>query len=318
MNQRIIFMGTPQFAVASLNALVAAGLDVAAVVTAPDRPAGRGRQLRRSAVKERALELGLPVLQPEKLKDPGFHKQLDALDASLYIVVAFRMLPEVVWDRPSMGTINLHASLLPDYRGAAPINWAIINGEERTGVTTFRLNGQIDTGDILLRETVPIGPDENAGALHDRLMAVGADVLTRTTKNILDGTSNAVPQDEFQGQPMHDAPKLTPVSCRIQWARHAKQVHDQIRGLSPLPGAWTLWKEPGKEAQQFKVLAAHVSRTHAQRPVQGSVEIHGEDLHIGCGSGSIQALEVQMQGKKPMDAASFIRGLHRREGITVE
>lgn len=318
MNQRIIFMGTPQFAVASLNALVAADLEVAAVVTAPDRPAGRGRQLRMSAVKERALELGLPVLQPEKLKDPGFHKQLDALDASLYIVVAFRMLPEAVWGRPARGTINLHASLLPDYRGAAPINWAIINGEERTGVTTFRINGRIDTGDILLRETANIGPEENAGALHDRLMAIGADLLTRTVKNILDGTSTTVPQDEFVGSPMHDAPKLTTDSCRIPWAQSAQRVHDHIRGLAPLPGAWTIWKEPGKEGQQFKILSARTVHAHSKRPVQGAVEVHGEHLYIGCGSGSIQALEVQMQGKKPMDAAAFIRGLHRREGITVE
>jgi methionyl-tRNA formyltransferase len=317
MNQRIIFMGTPPFAVASLNALVTAGMEVAAVVTGPDRPAGRGLQLRTSAVKQRALELGLPVLQPEKLKDPAFHAQLDAFDASLYIVVAFRMLPEAVWNKPPLGTVNLHASLLPDYRGAAPINWAVINGETRTGVTTFLINGKIDTGDLLLREAVAIGLDETAGLLHDRLKDIGADLLTRTAKNLFDGTSTPLPQDQFVGDVLHDAPKLTAENCRIRWSARAEQVHDQIRGLSPFPGAWTRWQEHGREPQQFKILAAECVQSHGKRPAEGVVEMHGEHLYIGCGTGSIRALEVQMQGKKPMEASAFVRGLHRREGITV-
>lgn len=317
MNRRLIFMGTPAFAVASLNALINARTEVAAVVTAPDRPAGRGQQLRMSAVKERALELGLPVLQPENLKAPGFHAQLDALNASLYVVVAFRMLPQAVWARPEKGTVNLHASLLPDYRGAAPINWAIINGEERTGVTTFLINERIDTGDILLREIVEIGPNENAGSLHDRLMTVGADLLVHTVKNILDGTVQSIPQDEFVGDRVHDAPKLTPQSSRIDWALPAQRVHDHIRGLSPHPGAWTTWKEEGQDDRQFKILSAKRAPATTKKAAPGHVTMSGNRLLIGCGKGSIEALEVQMQGRRPMPAEVFLRGLHKRTGILV-
>ncbi len=317
MNNRILFMGTPPFAVASLNALVAAGLEVAAVVTAPDRPAGRGRELRMSAVKHRALELGLPILQPENLKDATFHQQLDTIDASLYIVVAFRMLPKEVWSKPPFGTVNLHASLLPDYRGAAPINWAVINGEQTTGVTTFLINERIDTGDLLLRESIPIGPDENTGSLHDRLMTVGADLLIRTAKNIFDRTSSAVPQAQYVGNAMHEAPKLTTENTRIDWSRNAQQIHNQIRGLAPKPGAWTHWQEQGRAPLQLKILSSICIHSHIKRPPSGSVEIRGEQLCIGCGTGSIQAMQVQLQGKKPMDASAFVRGLQRREGITV-
>lgn len=315
MNRRIIFMGTPAFAVTSLNALVNARADVAAVVTAPDRPAGRGQQVRMSAVKERALELGLPILQPVDLKAPLFHAQLDALNASLYVVVAFRMLPEAVWARPEKGTVNLHASLLPDYRGAAPINWAIINGEERTGVTTFLINERIDTGDILLREIVAIGPNENAGSLHDRLMTVGAELLVHTVKNILDGTVASIPQNEFVGDRVHDAPKLTSLSSRIDWNLPAQRVHDHIRGLSPYPGAWTTWNEEKHGDRQFKILAAQHAPASTKKTAPGHVTISDGHLLIGCGKGSIEALEVQMQGKRPMSAEAFLRGLHNRTGI---
>ena len=317
MNRRIVFMGTPAFAVASLNALINAKMDVAAVVTAPDRPAGRGRQLRMSAVKERALELGLPVLQPENLKAPEFHAQLDATKASLYVVVAFRMLPEAVWARPKNGTVNLHASLLPDYRGAAPINWAVINGEQRTGVTTFMINGRIDTGDILLREVVEIGPEENTGALHDRLMSIGADLLVRTAKDILDGTVESIPQAQFAGDRVHDAPKLTPLSSRIDWDLSAQRVHDHIRGLSPYPGAWTTWKEEGHDDRQFKILAARRAPASTEKSRPGQVTLVDDRLLIGCSNGPIEALEVQMQGKRPMSAEAFLRGLHNRKGIHV-
>lgn len=310
-------MGTPAFAVASLNALINAKMDVAAVVTSPDRPAGRGQQLRMSAVKERALELGLPILQPESLKAPVFHAQLDALNASLYVVVAFRMLPEAVWARPDKGTVNLHGSLLPDYRGAAPINWAIINGEERTGVTTFLINEQIDTGDILLREVIEIGPNENAGSLHDRMMTVGADLLVRTVKNILDGTAESISQAEFVGDRVHDAPKLTPQTSHIDWKLSAQRVHDHIRGLSPYPGAWTTWKEEGQSDRQFKILAAERAPASTKKSAPGHVTISGDHLLIGCGSGSIVALEVQMQGKRPMSTDAFLRGLRDRKGIHV-
>lgn len=318
MNNRIIFMGTPPFAVASLNALVNANLEVAAVVTAPDRPAGRGQKLRVSAVKERAIELGLPILQPEKLKAPEFLAQLDALDASLYIVVAFRMLPEVVWGRPARGTVNLHASLLPDYRGAAPINWAIINGEQRTGVTTFLINGRIDTGDILLREVVEIAPEENAGMLHERMKDTGANLLLRTAKDLLDGTVSSIPQVRFEGDAVHGAPKLTPENCRIAWTRSAQQVHDHIRGLAPAPGAWGIWKEEGREPVQFKLLASALRPDQAKRIPAGKVEVHDQRLWIGCGTGSIEVLEIHMQGKRPMDARAFVNGLRHRTAITVE
>ena len=311
-------MGTPAFAVASLNALIAANLEVVGVVTSPDRPAGRGRQLRMSPVKERALELKLPILQPENLKDPEFHKQLDALNASLYVVVAFRMLPESVWDRPERGTMNLHASLLPNYRGAAPINWAVINGETRTGLTTFFINGKIDTGDILLREIVEIQPEENAGSLHDRMMKTGATLLVNTVKDVLDGTVDPTAQVHFVGDDIHDAPKLTPENCRLNWSLSAQRIHDHIRGLSPIPGAWTNWKEKDQPDRQFKVLSAKMAKDSGEHHAPGTVTIHGNQLFIQCGTGVIEALEIQMQGKKPMDSGSFLRGLQRRSGITVE
>ncbi|MGB3526338.1 MAG: methionyl-tRNA formyltransferase [Flavobacteriales bacterium] len=317
MNRRILFMGTPAFAVASLNALIEAKLDVVAVVTAPDRPAGRGRQLRMSAVKERALELRLPILQPENLKDIEFHKQLDALNASLYVVVAFRMLPEAVWNRPERGTLNLHASMLPNYRGAAPINWALINGETHTGLTTFFINSKIDTGDILLREVVEIKPQENAGELHDRMMQIGATLLVHTVKNVLDGTVEPIMQTDFVSDDVHDAPKLTPENCRLDWSLSAQRNHDHIRGLSPAPGAWTHWKEKDHPDRQFKVLSAQVATDSGKHHVPGTVTISNGRLLIHCGKGVIEALEIQMQGKRPMDASSFLRGLQRRTGITV-
>ncbi len=311
-------MGTPAFAVASLNALIAANLEVVGVVTSPDRPAGRGRQLRMSAVKERALELELPILQPENLKDPEFHKQLDALNASLYVVVAFRMLPESVWDRTERGTMNLHASLLPNYRGAAPINWAVINGETRTGLTTFFINSKIDTGDILLREIVEIQPEENAGTLHDRMMKTGATLLVNTVKDVLDGTVDPTAQVHFVGDDIHEAPKLTPENCKLNWSLSAQRIHDHIRGLSPMPGAWTNWKEKDQPDRQLKVLSAKLAKDSGEHRAPGTVTINGNQLLIQCGTGVIEALEIQMQGKKPMDSGSFLRGLQRRSGITVE
>jgi len=316
MNKRILYMGTPQFAVAGLDALLAARLDVVAVVTAPDRPAGRGRQLRMSAVKERALELGLPVLQPVNLKDPHFHAQLDQLDASLYVVVAFRMLPASVWDRPARGTLNLHASLLPNYRGAAPINWALINGETHTGLTTFFINSTIDTGDILLREVVEIDPHENAGTLHDRMMHIGASLLVHTVKNVMDGTVQPIPQLEFVGDDIHEAPKLTPENCRLDWSLPAERILDHIRGLSPMPGAWTQWQEKDLPHRQFKVLAARAATSKA-RAAAGTVSIEEGRLLVHCGSGIIEAMEIQMDGKRPMEAGAFVRGLQHRNRITV-
>lgn len=307
---RIVFMGTPAFASASLMALLDAGIDVAAVVTAPDRPAGRGLKARASDVKLRAEERGLPVLQPEKLRDPAFLDALKTLDAALFVVVAFRMLPEVVWRMPPLGTINLHASLLPDYRGAAPINWAIMNGAKRTGVTTFRINAQIDTGDILLRASVDIGPEETAGELHDKLMATGAVLLVRTVQGLLNGALEAMPQERYmEGAVMHEAPKLGPNVCRIDWRRSAKEVHDHIRGTSPHPGAWSQLEATSGASQHFKVLRARLAPGHLAPAAPGSCMAQGDVLLVACGDGWIEALEVQPEGRRRMQAAEYLRGL---------
>lgn len=303
-------MGTPPFAVASLDALLRSGIEVVAVVTAPDKPAGRGQQLRMSAVKEYALtrpELKERILQPEKLKDATFHEQLDAAGADLYVVVAFRMLPEAVWIRPRSGTINLHGSLLPDYRGAAPINWAVMNGETLTGATTFFIRHEIDTGDMIDRIEVPIGPDETAGEVHDRLMVQGADLLVRTVQRIFDGSAQRQPQLSNGHAPKH-APKLTPENCRIDWRRDARAVHDHIRGLSPYPGAWARLVMDEHPAQHFKILRARVAYTSADGG-PGTVILNERQLIVRCGGGAIEALEIQPEGKRRMDTASFLRGL---------
>ncbi len=312
---RILFMGTPEFAVASLNALVNAGHQVVGVVTAADKPAGRGRQLRMSAVKERALELGLPVLQPERLRDPAFLQALDALGADLYVVVAFRMLPEVVWTKPALGTINLHGSLLPQYRGAAPINWAMINGETKTGATTFFIRHEIDTGDIIDRVELPIGPEMTAGELHDGMMMKGAALLERTVASIAAGTARKLPQTGAPGTLKH-APKLTPENCRIRWTNSAHAVYDHVRGLSPYPGAWTLMRT-AKGTSHFKVLAA---RVHGSLPNKepGTVVTDGNRLVVHCGEGALELLEVQPEGRKRMGAGEFVRGAQNAGTISFE
>lgn len=309
--QRIVFMGTPEFAVATLNALVDAGVDVAAVITAPDKPAGRGRLPKESAVKMRARELALPVLQPERLKDPAFHAELDRIHASLFVVVAFRMLPEAVWSKPELGTVNLHASLLPDYRGAAPINWALINGEKITGVTTFKLQHAIDTGDILLREELTIGEDETAGELHDRMMGIGALLMVRTVMGLFDGAITGTPQKTGS---LHVAPKLTPENCRIDWNAGASAIHNLVRGLSPFPGAWTTWNTPDAPAQHFKILRTTLTEHHAGGSA-GTVTIEKDRMIIATGDGGIEAIDVQAEGKRRMDAASFVRGLRSKGSI---
>lgn len=306
MNRKIIFMGTPAFAVASLDALVEAGHQIAAVLTAPDRPAGRGRQLKASEVKERALELGLPILQPEKLKDPAFHAELDRIDASLYIVVAFRMLPQMVWQRPPLGTINLHGSLLPAYRGAAPINWAIINGENRTGVTTFKIQQQIDTGDILLQEEVPIGENETAGELHDRMMMIGADLIVKTVDGIFDGTLRSRPQQIDTHTPPPIAPKINTDICHIDLKRPCKKVHDLVRGMSPYPGAWCSLND-GDRRTHLKILRTAI--TSKEGPATpGTIRVEKDRLYIRCADGWLEALEVQLEGKRRMKAAELLRG----------
>lgn len=306
MSKRIVFMGTPEFAVASLDALLRAGIEVVAVVTAPDKPAGRGRQLRMSAVKEFALAQGLQVLQPVKLRDPEFHAALDATGASLYVVVAFRMLPVEVWKRAPLGTINLHGSLLPAYRGAAPINWAIINGEERTGATTFFIREEIDTGDTLDRVEIPIGLEETAGEVHDRLKDVGAELLVRTVQRVLAGDRSSTPQPEGDGA-FPIAPKLTTDGCRIQWSQPTMRVHDFIRGLSPFPGAWTQLVRADGSRMQFKVLRSVIAIGPAQSQ-PGAILASGDQLLVACADGWLRALEIQPEGKRRMPAADFLRG----------
>ncbi len=236
---RIVFFGTPDFAVASLNGLAAAGANIVAVVTAPDKPAGRGMQLHPSAVKQYAVSKGLPVLQPEKMKAPEFLEELKVLQADLQIVVAFRMMPEVVWNMPPMGTVNVHGSLLPQYRGAAPINRAIMNGETVTGVTTFKLKHQIDTGDILLQQKVPVLPEDNAGTMHDKLMMAGAELLVKTVKGLAEGTLNEIPQDHLDVQTIKHAPKIFKEDTIIDWNKQVAGLQNFVRGLSPYPAAHT-------------------------------------------------------------------------------
>lgn len=312
-NQRILFMGTPDFAVATLNALIASGLDVCAVVTAPDRPAGRGRQLRASAVKERALELGIPTLQPEKLKDPTFLAELDRIDAALYVVVAFRMLPEVVWAKPKLGTVNLHGSLLPAYRGAAPINWAVINGEERTGVTTFRIRHEIDTGDLLLQEHTSIGANETAGDVHDRLMMIGADLMVRTVQGLIAGTLAAAPQHIEVEAPPPGAPKLNTENMHVCFDRNAKTAHDHVRGLSPYPGAWCTWTDTTGQTQHLKILRTALTG----RPMQsatGTLVVESHRLFVSCSDQLLELVELQAEGRKRMLATEFLRGTRNVEG----
>ena len=315
-DQGILFMGTPEFAVATLDALVSAGLDVRAVVTAPDRPAGRGRQLRASAVKQRALELGLPVLQPEKLKDPTFLQELDRINASLYVVVAFRMLPEVVWARPAFGTINLHASLLPAYRGAAPINWAVANGEKQTGATTFRIQQAIDTGDLLLQEAIAIGPMDSAGDVHDKLMKSGADLMVRTVRGTFEGELVPVPQ-VLDDAELPTAPKLDNVNTRIHFERPAQTVHDMIRGMSPYPGAWCEWHVEGAKALHCKILASAVSDRQSTG-VSGDVSFDGTRMFVACKNGMIEVLELQLEGRKRMSTADLIRGMRSQTSPRLE
>lgn len=312
-NERILFMGTPEFAVSTLNALVNAGLDVVAVVTAPDKPAGRGRQMRGSAVKERALELKIPVLQPVKLKDPSFISELDRIDAALYIVVAFRMLPEIVWNKPEHGTVNLHASLLPEYRGAAPINWAVINGERKTGVTTFKLQHAVDTGDILLQESMEIGRDETAGELHDRMMIIGADLMVQTVKRLFAGSITPAPQVLPTDREPRNAPKIGPDQTRINFDLPARNVHDLVRGMSPIPGAWCQWQSEGNTSH-FKVLRTRIT-TAACTVEPGTVRLYDGALEIACSDNWLEALEVQAEGKRRMSAEEFVRGIRSMDGV---
>lgn len=309
---RIVFMGTPDFAVESLKILVENNYQVVGVVTMPDKPAGRGHKIQFSAVKQYALEQNLPLLQPEKLKDELFLQELRALKADLQIVVAFRMLPEVVWNMPRFGTFNLHASLLPQYRGAAPINWAIINGEKETGATTFFLTHEIDTGKIILQEKISIADEDNAGVVHDKLMVLGAQMVKKTVDLIAEGKADAIDQSVFVtgDVALKSAPKLFRDNCRIDLSKSVEEVYNLVRGLSPYPAAWTEIQLPGfSEPMVCKVFKTEKEyANHKLEP--GSVHTDGKKfLKIALKDGFINLTEIQAPGKKRMDAGSFLRGL---------
>lgn len=303
---RIIFMGTPGFAVAILDKLVKEGCNVVAVITAPDKPAGRGMQLTESAVKKFAVEHGLHLLQPLKLKDPEFITALADLKADVQVVVAFRMLPEIVWNMPPLGTINLHASLLPKYRGAAPINWAIINREKETGLTTFRLQHAIDTGDILMQEKIQIRDDETAGELHDEMMELGARLVYTTLDQYCTGVLVPKPQAAIAAvEELPSAPKIHTDTCKIDWAKTARQVYDLVRGLSPYPGCFSFLD--GKMMKVFKVSFETISTG----TTPGEYNTDGKSfLRFAAADGWVSIAELQLEGKKRMDVASFLRG-HR-------
>lgn len=299
---KIVFMGTPDFAVASLSALVNAGFEVVGVVTAADKPAGRGQKLQESAVKQYAVSKGIKVLQPLKLKDPIFIEELQALAADLQVVVAFRMLPEVVWDMPAKGTINLHASLLPQYRGAAPINHAIINGEKESGVTTFFLKHEIDTGDVIFSEPVDIADEETAGELHDKLMAVGAGLLVKTVKSIESGAFEEQPQP--QSDELKHAPKIFKDDCLIDWNQPSQTVFNMIRGLSPYPTAFTKLNE-----KTLKVFKAELEDKEPGIAAGGFLTDGKTFLKFATKDGFIKLIDIQYEGKKRMTVEEFLRGV---------
>ena len=305
---RIVFMGTPEFAVASLKSLVENGYNVVGVVTAPDRPSGRGLQMNQSDVKKYALSTGLPVLQPEKLKDQDFINELKSLKADIQIIVAFRMLPEVVWAMPAMGTFNLHGSLLPHYRGAAPLNWAIINGDQETGVTTFLLKQEIDTGNILFQEKIKIGPEEILGEIHDKLMIIGADLVLKTTEALATRSVNPVSQTSFTIDPSRlHAPKIFKENCKIDWNKPAEQINNLIRGLSPYPAAWTNFETNGTETAVKIFKASPEQIIHHLLPGE-ILSDNKRYLTIACPDGFLHISDLQLAGKKRLDIEPFLRG----------
>lgn len=295
-------MGTPEFAVPSLDILYRAGYEIQAVVTVPDKPAGRGKLLQVSPVKQYALDHNLPVLQPEKLRSPDFVNKLRDLAPDIMVVVAFRMLPAMVWSIPRIGTFNLHASLLPDYRGAAPINWAIIHGEKVSGATTFFIDKEIDTGNILLQCKVNIPDAWDAGNLHDVLMEEGAKLVLATVQGLGEGTLTPKPQEESKA--LHEAPKLFKEDCRIDWTGSAESIHNFIRGLSPYPAAWSLWDE-----KMFKIFSTRMTGTDSGQAGALTLNDKGDRLFVQTGENTLELLEVQIEGKKRMSAAQFLMGI---------
>ena len=311
---RIVFMGTPDFAVASLEKIIESGQQVVAIVTAPDRPAGRGQKLMPSAVKEAALKHHIPVLQPEKLKSEEFIAELKNINADLFVVVAFRMLPEIVWNMPKFGTINLHGSLLPQYRGAAPINWAVINGEKETGVTTFFITHEIDTGNILEHRKIQISEKDNAGTIHDRLMMVGAELLAETIGKIKKNEIKAQPQENFIGKlELKHAPKIFRETCKINWNNSTEKIYNLIRGLSPYPAAYSDLSEEVKQNVSIKIFESIKENNKTNIP--GHLETDGKTyLRIYTNDGSLSILSLQYPGKKRLSIEEFLKGNKIHEG----
>ena len=317
---RIVYMGTPEFAVESLKRLVEGGYNIVGVITMPDKPMGRhGSVLQPSPVKQYAVSQGLKVLQPEKLKDESFVAELRELKADLQIVVAFRMLPEVVWNMPRLGTFNLHASLLPQYRGAAPINWAVINGETETGITTFFLKHEIDTGEIIDQVRVPIADTDNVGDVYERLMNIGGDLVIKTVDSILDGSVKTVPQDKLaEGEVLRPAPKIFKETCRIDWSKGVKQIYDFVRGLSPYPAAWTELCQGSTAPQVLKIYETDkIFAEHSFEP--GAVVTDKKTyFRIAVTDGYINIRSLQLAGKKRMGVTDFLRGYHHEDGAVVK
>lgn len=306
---RIAYFGTPEFAASQLEAILGAGYEVAVVVTMPDKPAGRGRKIQYSEVKKTAMEHGLPLLQPEKLKNEEFINQLDSYQADLFIVVAFRMLPAIVWQMPKLGTFNLHASLLPQYRGAAPINFAIINGETETGLTTFFLNEEIDKGAVIMREKVSIRSNETAGDLHDELMLLGNKVVVETIKKIEKGEVNVLPQDMFSdNRPLKTAPKITKEFCNVDWSKECQTVYNHIRGLSPYPAAHTQIQSENGEVIDLKIYDSEIEACSHDFAVGDIVTDSKKFLKVALNDGFIHLKTVQQAGKKSMSITDFLRG----------
>ena len=318
---RIVYFGTPEFAASQLEAILAAGYDVATVITTPDRPAGRGKQMHASEVKECALKHGLPVLQPEKLKDEAFVEQLRSYNADLFVVVAFRMLPEVIWSMPPKGTINLHASLLPQYRGAAPINHAIINGEKETGLTTFILDKEIDTGAMIMQKKIAISDKMNAGELHDALMHLGNDVIVKTIKMIEEGKVQAQSQTsviEKENVVLKPAPKIFKEDCYIDWNKSGREIYNFVRGLSPYPAAHAKIRNPQGEILDLKVYEVDLASKSCENDRVNSLKTDGKSyLEVVLKDSYIKFLEIQQPGKKAMPIAEFLRGTRVSEDWTL-
>ena len=318
MSIRIVFMGTPDFAVASLDAICKSNIEIVGVITAPDKPAGRGKKIHAPAVKLYARQHNIPsILQPTNLKDKGFQKKLKSLNADLFVVVAFRMLPESVWSIPQLGTINLHASMLPNYRGAAPINWAVINGETETGVSTFFIRHEIDTGNIIDQKKVAIRETDTAGTLHDKLMVTGAELLVKTIEKIARGNVKAIPQESVLNHSVKEAPKIFKEDCRINWNQPVNKVYDFIRGLSPYPGAWTEFSNSQGQVCSFKIFDTEKDFSEIYASPGEIIFADNKHIKIACTDGYIILKILQQAGKKRMDTKSFLLGFSNKEGYNL-